>query len=44
MNQIKNIVIFIVLALLIQIVAGCADKPAQTEKLTIDLIYGSTSL
>src|SRR4030042_2322961 len=44
MHKIKSIVIFIILSLLIQIVAGCADKPAQTKKLTVDLIYGSTSL
>jgi len=44
MHKIKHVVVLIILSLLIQIAAGCAGKPPQAQKLTVDLIYGSASL
>jgi dipeptidyl-peptidase-4 len=44
MYKIKNVLTFILLALLLSTTAGCADKTPQTAKLTVDLIYGNTSL
>ncbi|TSA55636.1 MAG: S9 family peptidase [Dehalococcoidia bacterium] len=44
MIRFKPIAILILVSLLIQIVVGCADKPVQTKKLSVDLIYGSASL
>lgn len=44
MHKIKNALILILLPLLLGTVAGCADKTTQTAKLTVDLIYGNTSL
>jgi len=44
LHKIKNLVVIIILPLLIQTVAACADKPIQADKLSVDLIYGSASL
>src|SRR4030042_2643318 len=44
MYKIKNVLILILLALLLSATVGCADKAPQTAKLTVDLIYGNTSL